>query len=287
MKKLNRMALLASVISFCCLTSIAWSQDTAPGTASAHIVAAGSGVNLEITRLLAKAFIKYHPRISIDVPGSIGTRGAITASADGAIALGLISRTLSAEEEREKGLVAVPYARVAIVVAAHPAVSDEGVTFTELINIYKGTKTRWQDGHEIIVQAREKSDSGFQVLQKAIPGFKEVYEESYEAKRWAVYFTDQEANRALSSVPYAIGVTDLGMISTEHLKVKVLKLDGILPTSDSIRSGHYPLKRDLSFIYRKGNISDEAQSFVDFVLSENGARILRANGFVPLIRGKP
>jgi phosphate transport system substrate-binding protein len=245
------------------------------------MTAAGSGANLGITRLLAEAFVRENPHVAIDVPGSIGTRGAIQAVTDGAITFGLISRSLT-EEERGRGLVALPYAQVAIVIGAHPSVPDEGVTSEELIEIFKGTKTRWKNGQEIIVQAREKSNSGFLILENNIPGFREAYAESYTANRWTLFFTDQEANRALSTTPSAIGVTDLGMISTEHLYIKALKLNKREPSPENLQNGTYPLSRKLSFLYRKENLPQEAEAFFRFVSSKAGRDILQANGYIAI-----
>jgi phosphate transport system substrate-binding protein len=236
---------------------------------------------LGITRLLAKAFEKENQTITMDIPGSIGTKGAIKAVTDGAITLGLISRSLK-EEEKNLGLVEHPYARVAIIVGVHSNVQEDTITTQELIEIFKGTRTTWKDGNPIIVQAREKSDSGFLVLQAALPGFKEVYAESHEAKRWTLYFNDQDANRALSNTPYAIGVTDLGMVATEHLKVKALKLDGIAQDKERVLNGTYPLSRTLSFIYRPEGLPDGAKRFLDFVTTEAGKKILQENGYLPL-----
>ncbi len=258
-----------------------WSEDAPRPAHQVTITAAGSGANLGITRLLAQAFSKQNQNITIDIPGSIGTQGAITAVADGAIALGLISRSLK-EDEKELGIAEQPYARVAIIVGAHFEVREETITSRELIEIFKGTKTTWKDGNLIIVQAREKSDSGFLVLQNTIPGFKEVYAESHQAKRWTLYFNDQEANRALSNTPCAIGVTDLGMVATEYLNVKALKLDGIAPDQKNVINGTYPLSRRLSFIYRPETLSDGAKRFLGFTASETGRGILQANGYTPL-----
>jgi phosphate transport system substrate-binding protein len=280
MKKLNRVTMLISLATTCSLNSLAWSQASQQQQAPLHFTAAGSGVNLGITRLLAKAFMNDHPQITIEVPGSIGSKGAIKATAEGAIAIGLISRSLN-EEENNLGLVVQPYARVPIVVGAHPSVMDEEITFQELIDIYKGTKTRWKDGNEIIVQAREQSDSGFLVLEKEIPGFKDAYRESHTARRWAVYFTDQDANRALSTIPYAIGISDLGMITTEQLNIKILKINGCLPSAENLLSGQYPLGRNLLFLYREENLPAEAKAFMDFVRSGEGGNILRSNGYLP------
>ena len=93
------------------------------------------------------------------------------------------------------------------------------------------------------------------VLENMIPGFKEVYAESQEAKRWTPYFTDQDANRALAATPGAIGVTDRGMIATEHLPIHVLQLDGITPDAEQVLSSTYPLSRQLYFIYKQNTLS--------------------------------
>jgi phosphate transport system substrate-binding protein len=129
---------------------------------------------------------------------------------------------------------------------------------------------------------REQWDSGFGVLQNEIPGFKEAHSESLKAKRWLVYFTDQEANQALAKTPYAIGVSDLGMVSTEQLNLRVLALNGVVPNPDNLLNGTYPLSRELIFIYRAEGLSPAARAFLDFVSSKEGSTILRANGYLPL-----
>jgi phosphate transport system substrate-binding protein len=271
---------LLSALAVWSSTLVAWPQTPQQQPGPASSIAAGSGVNLGITRILAKAFMTAHPSIIIEVPGSVGTKGAIAAVADGAIALGLLSRPLK-DEEKAPGLVARPYARTPMVVGVHSTVPEEEITSQELVDIYRGTKTRWKDGNEIIVQTREPFDSGIQVLQKEIPGFKQAYEESHQANRWTVYFTDQDANQALSSTPSAIGFTDLGMIATEHLNIKALRLNGVAPSPETLNSDRYPLSRVLYFLYRDGTLPEVAKAFLDFVCSEEGATILKSNGYLP------
>lgn len=281
MKPLKTLVPLLCIIAIGFLTGPVWPQTPQQQEGPAALIAAGSGVNLGITRLLAKAFMIAHPEITIEVPASIGTNGALKAVPDGAITLGLISRPLK-DQEKASGLVAQPYARVPLVVGAHPSVVDEEITSQDLVEIYKGKRTRWKDDHEIIVQTREPFDSGIQVLQKEIPGFTQAYAESHQAKRWTVYFTDQDANQALSTAPYAIGFTDLGMIATEHLNIKALKLNGVAPSPETLFSGQYPLSRVLFFIFRDGTLPEAAKAFLDFVRSDQGSNILRSNGYLPV-----
>jgi phosphate transport system substrate-binding protein len=281
MKKILSFCIILSTVTLYPLHSIAWAQTTQKLQEAPPFIAAGSGVNLGITKLLAEAFTKGNPKITITVPGSIGTKGAIKATAEKAITFGLISRPLQ-KEELEMGFTAKRYARVPIVMAGHAGVKDEGITFQELIEIYKGTKTQWKDGRQIIVQAREKTDSGFLVLQEKIPGFKEAHMESLESKRWMIYYTDQDANQAIEKTPGAIGVSDLGMIKSEQLKVKVLNLNGVVPGPETLLNGTYPLERELAFIYLEKGLPKEAKGFLDFVSSDSGRKIMRSKGYLPV-----
>jgi phosphate transport system substrate-binding protein len=249
-------------------------------SAAAPLIFAGSGTNLPITQLLAEAFRHHHPAVAIEVPTSIGSTGAVRAAAVGAIGLGLISRPLK-PQEKALGLTSVPYARTAVVIGVHPTVMEDAITFDDLIQIYQGTKTRWSDGREIVVLTREPGDSSNEVLEQVIPGFKEVYAESHQAKRWATMFKDQEMNQALAKKPYAIGLSDMGAITTEQLPIKALQVNGVPPAAEDVRSGRYLLVKTLYFTYLPEKLPAEAKAFLDFVRSSEGAQILQANGYLP------
>ncbi len=278
---INSKIIIIVAVALCLFGGIGWSHQVLLQTDHAKLTVAGSGVNLGITRLLAEAFMKENPKIKIDVPGSIGSKGAILAVTDDAITLGLTSRRLKGEE-KTLGITTKPYARVAMVIGAHPIVKDDNITSKELVEIISGSRTHWHDGNEIIVQVREKFDSGFQLLEKKIPGFKKVYWESLEEERWILNFNDQDANDALAATPHALGVTGLGMISTEGLNIKVLKFNGVFPTQENLNNGTYPLTRELNFIYRESILPEEAKAFVNFVFSDKGGSILKLHNYLPL-----
>jgi len=254
----------------------AWGADSASGA----LVVAGSGANLDITRRLAEEFRRIRPDIRIDVPPSIGSGGATRAVADGAVGLGLISRALK-ENESRLGLTALSYARAVVVIGAHSAVADDGLTSADLVAIHQGTKDRWRDGRDIVVLTREPGDSSIEVLEREIPGFKGVYAESQRVRRWTTLFTDQEMNRAIAGSPYAVGFSHLGDIAIEKLPIKALKLDGVAPSLENARTGKYPLVKTLSFVFVKDRLRPEAKAFIDFARSKQAHPILRAQGFLP------
>lgn len=243
------------------------------------LVFAGSGTNLPLVRVLAKAFQRTHPGIEIEVPESIGSTGGIQAAADGAIALGLISRELK-DKEKGKGLTILTCAHTPMIIGVHPSVPEDNITFEELLNIYRGKKRTWKDGKDIVVLTREPGDSSVEVLVKGIPGFREAYKESQKAKRWTVLLTDQKMNETLAKTPHAIGLSDLGIITIEKHAIKPLKVNGIAPTLKSLQSGNYMLYKTLSFVYRKDTLTAGAREFMAFVKSAQGKKMLMDNGYL-------
>lgn len=244
------------------------------------LVVAGSGTCIPIVRLLAKEFQRSRPGMAIRIPPSIGSAGGITAAAAGAVEIGMVSRPLK-REEAGKGLVYRPFARTAIVFAASPSVPDRNLSSADIVAIYRGQKNRWQNGRTIVVLTREPRDSAIGVLREKIPGFDDAYETSHEKKFWATLYTDQEMNQALSRTRDVLGITDRGAVMSEKIPVRMLSLDGVEPSDSNVRSGRYPLFKTLAFVHRKEGISRTATSFLQFVFSDKGRKILKDYGYLP------
>ncbi len=243
------------------------------------LIFAGSGSNLPIVRVLAQAFQRTHPEITIDVPASIGSSGGIQAAADGAIAMGLISRELK-DKEKGRGLTVITYARTPLIIGVHPSVAEDAITHAELLDIYRGKKRSWRDGRDIVVLTREPGDSSIEALVKGVPGFKAVYEESQQAARWTTLLTDQVMNETLARTPHAIGMSDLGSVTIERHLIKQLKVNGMAPTLKNLQAGRYPLYKTLAFVYRKERLPAGVGLFLDYVRSKEGEKILKVNGYL-------
>ena len=246
-----------------------------------ELIFAGSGVNLEITRILAKQFQKTHPKIKINVPASIGSKGAIQAVVDRVITVGMISRPLK-EKEKKLGLTIIPFARTSLAVAVHPSVSDSNITSTQLNDIYQGKQSQWLDGKEIIVLTREPGDSSILILEDKISGFKQIYADSQMCDRWATLYHDQAMNEQIEKTPLALGLADVGTITSEKKlsSIKIIKFNGIAPTIENVAKGKYPLVKNLYFVLPQKQISANAQEFISFVQSKEGAEILKAHNYL-------
>ncbi len=98
------------------------------------------------------------------------------------------------------------------------------------------------------------------------------------------YTTDEAAITNSTSVMltsvagdnYSIGYVSLGSLNDS---VKALKIDGVQATIDNIKNGSYKISRPFN-IAVKANISAAAQDFVNFIMSDQGQKIVEKNKYI-------
>ena len=74
----------------------------------------------------------------------------------------------------------------------------------------------------------------------------------------------------------AIGYTSLGALNSS---IKALKVDGAEATAANVKSGTY--KSSIPFnIATKGTVSEVTQDFINYILSEDGQKIVESNGYI-------
>jgi phosphate transport system substrate-binding protein len=276
----SKRSLVVALLVALAVPLVAWSTPAeASEGAERPLVLAGCGSNAPVTRLLAQAFSQMHPGTRFDVR-PVGSTNGIWLAAAGAVPVGLISRPLT-DAERTLGLEAMPYARTALVMAAHPRVRDDDITTEELVATYQGARERWRNGQQIVLLSRELGDSAVGLLSRQVRGFRTASLASQQAGRAVVTYSEQAMVRALASRPYALGFTDLGTLTVERLLVNALRVNGVRPTLEALESGKCPFVKTLAFAYRPDKVSPELKSFLDFVRSATGERLLRANGYLP------
>lgn len=70
--------------------------------------------------------------------------------------------------------------------------------------------------------------------------------------------------------PTAIGYISLGSLNDT---VKAAKIDGVEPTSETVKDGSYKISRPFN-IATKDDLSEAAQNFIDYILSKEGQEIV-------------
>lgn len=77
----------------------------------------------------------------------------------------------------------------------------------------------------------------------------------------------------------SIGYASLGSVEGND-SVKALKVNGVEPTPDTVLDGSYSIQRPLNIAYKDGSLSEEAQNFIDFMMSKEGQEVAVEKGFV-------
>lgn len=74
----------------------------------------------------------------------------------------------------------------------------------------------------------------------------------------------------------AIGYTSLGALNSS---IKALKVDGAEATAANVKNGTYKISRPFN-IATKGTVSEVTQDFINYILSEDGQKIVESNGYI-------
>ena len=82
---------------------------------------------------------------------------------------------------------------------------------------------------------------------------------------------------------YAIGYVSLGSLNDT---VKALKIDGVEPTVENIKSDSYKVYRPFN-IATKGEVSEAAQDFIEYILSAEGQQIVSDEGYITIDDAAP
>ncbi|MDA8122821.1 MAG: substrate-binding domain-containing protein [Deltaproteobacteria bacterium] len=251
-----------------------------PATAAQVVTISGTGASLMSIRLLADAFMKANPQVRVEVLPILGTGGSIRAVIAGKLDIGVGSRPLK-DEERNAGVAAVLYARVPFVFGVHRDVKADGITLREVVDIYAGRKTTWDDGSPIRLILRPEGESDVDVLRAISKDMAAAVNAAMQRVGMFYAMNDHECASTINVTPGAFGALTLPMATQEERSIRVLPLDGVIPTRKSLADGTYPHQKEFIFITGKAS-SDAAMRFIGYARSRKGAAILSRAGLVPV-----
>ncbi|HMM97407.1 MAG TPA: phosphate ABC transporter substrate-binding protein [Anaerolineales bacterium] len=235
---------------------------------------AGSTTMQPLVAKLSDAFRQRHPQVIFEVAAG-GSVVGIQAVHEGTADIGMASRALKAEEAQGIKVYTVGIDALAIVI--HPDNPVESITLSQLLDIYMGRITNWKElgGNDLaIIPIQREISSGTR------GAFDELALEKQEASAPALLtvITAGDVAASVAIQPAAIGYLGFGNLESD---LKVIAIDGTLPSQESIRNGTYPLFRPLSLL--TGPLSQPlADKFINFVLSPEGQAYVEEFGWIPV-----
>ncbi len=240
----------------------------------------GSTTVLPIAQRAAEDYMKLHPEVRLSVSGT-GSGEGLKALMEKATDIATSSRDLKPREiermkshdlELEKHVAAID----CIAVIVHPDNPIDGLSLKELKGLYDGRFRNWKElggaDKKVIAINRDVSSGTFETwLEMVLGGERFRPDAQMQTSSGAVSY-------AVSGNRYAIGYIGLGYVTP---RVKVLAIDGVKPSLETVRSGKYPLAREL-YLFTGPDPPAVALDFIDFLHSPASRRLIEKEGFIPV-----
>lgn len=228
--------------------------------------AAGSTTMTELMSELAGGFAEQSPLVNIEVSGQ-GTQFGLDELAAGRAELALAS-WLPADPGVQWQVT--PIARDGIAVIVHPSNEVDGLGLLQLKDLFAGRVHDWRG-----VGGGASAGPVQVVSREAGSGTRSAFEtlvmDDHRVTPLAVVAPSSEAMiEYVATHPDAVGYVSMGVVASG---IKVLSIEGELPTPQGAELGSYPLSRDLWIV--TGESHDESmEAFRRFVLSPAGQQIV-------------
>lgn len=195
-------------------------------------------------------------------------------------------RAYAQEQGVELNIIpATASAFVFIVNAENPV---DGLTFTEIQDIYAGDITNWaQVGGEdapIIAYQRPTGSGSQTAMMSLVMKDRKIMEPPTKQLRMEMgELVDAIAD--YDNADTAIGYSYFYYVNTMYKRdtIKMLAVDGVEPSIKTIKSGEYPIYTNGFIVLRADQPEDSpASRWVAAVLSERGSRLIESAGYVPV-----
>jgi phosphate transport system substrate-binding protein len=274
----RRIFLLAISIIMTALPLLsASSGEPAAGRSSIHI--RGAETVMSLIQYSAEEYMSGNPNAIISVSGG-GTKRGIKSLIDGTSQIAMASSEIDEElllfaEEKDVTLVKhiVAYDAIVPIVNLNNPVSN--LSKEQLRKIYTSKITNWKEvsGKDlpIALTTRNLSSGTYEGWKLLVIGKEAVISPH------AIPMESNPLRKYISENPEGIGYCAFSYIDNS---IKPLTVNGILASSESIKSGKYPLKREL-MLYTRDDASADIINFIEYV-KEATPKFAEATGVFPL-----
>ena len=235
----------------------------------------GSTSMEKVIGILSEQFMAENPGVSVTYnPTGSGT--GIEAASNGSADIGLSSRALK-DEEASAGLEGTTVALdgIAIIVNAENPVEDMSVE--QIAQLFTGAAD-WSlvGGEGEVACIGREAGSGTRDGFESITGTEDTCVLSQELTSTGAVI------EAVKSNPAAIGYASLSAVEGQE-GIKMVTVDGVACSEETVQDGTYKIQRPFVMVTNSANeLSEPAQAFMDFALSDEADDLIRDAGAVPM-----
>jgi phosphate transport system substrate-binding protein len=288
-------------LSILAVSAAALSSCGRSGVQKVQINAAGSTTLGPVVTMLAEAYRKVDPTVSLTV--SLGGSGqGINELKEGRIQIANSSRKMKPEEAEEikkklgKEAKEFEVAIDALAVYVHPENPMTEISVDQLKGMYsaEGTVTTWEGvapgglTGEIRLLGRESNSGTFEYFGETVNGKFADGPKKGKMKDFRAGIAEMNSSQAvvdtLASTKNAVAYDGMAFKTDKVKWLAISKKAGepaVLPSVEDAQSGKYPLSRKL-YMYTVGEPTPELKKFIDWVKSPEGQKVVADAHCVPL-----
>lgn len=268
MKKMIAL-MMTAVLALSVLTGCGGKKETGSVTTD------GSTSMEKVIGILSEQFMEDNDKVTITYDAT-GSGTGIEAVATGACDIGLASRNLK-DAEVEKGLAATTLALDGIAIIVNENCPVDDLTVEQIAAIFTGEVTDWADfgGKGDIACIGREAGSGTR------DGFESITKTTDKCVLAQELTSTGAVIAAVKSSENAIGYASYAAVEGQE-GIKVLTVEGVECTAENIVDGSYVIQRPFNLVtLAEGELSEAAQAFFDYMLSEDAAELITMAGAVP------
>ncbi|MBE5034226.1 PstS family phosphate ABC transporter substrate-binding protein [Gallalistipes aquisgranensis] len=249
----------------------------------------GSDTVLPLTQELSERFLKEHPSSEIVVTGG-GSGVGLAALPENTTDIAMASRRIKFGEKMKFAKIGLEVKEVvvaydALAVVVNPSNPVDRLTREQLEAIFRGKITNWKEvggpDRRIVVYSRETSSGTYEFFKESVLSNKNYMSSILSMPATGAIIQSVRQTRG------AIGYIGLAYLNP-YVKALAVSYDGgrnyALPSVENAFDGSYPVVRPLYYYYDAAK-EEQVAPFVSYILSQEGQRLVREEGFVP-VRGE-
>lgn len=263
---------IALLLASCCIAL--------PAAADKITIDGSTGV-MPLAAALSRAYQERYTGASFELGKGLGTKARLEALAEGRIDIALASHGIDAADLARRGMAAHEVARTAVVFGVNSSVKVAGLSAQQICDVYAGKVADWKTlgGPQLPIAARTRPDSEVdaEVARSGIACMKDL--RMSEGVKLMPRSGDMA--RELAGTAGAIGMTTMTVVEQSGGAIVPLSIDSVMPSAANVERRVYPLLRE-AYLVVKLPPSAAVSRFVEFVKSDDGARVIRANGALPV-----
>lgn len=218
--------------------------------------------------LLKDAETVFEKKTGYSIGLSGGGAGAgIKAVLSGLVDIAGVSRPLRPDEIKQ-GLIQHTVGYTAVAVVVHRDLKIDNISMGQLRDMLSGKIKNWKElGAQDIPIKVVIPSKGYASRDET----ERIVMEKEKFVNDAIITPEQTLCETVETTHGAIGIVDISLVDAG--RVKVVKLEGLLPEKANIKSGRYKMVIPINLV-TKGEARGSLKEFIDFMLSPEGQAIV-------------